>query len=38
MSDHEHEGEYIPNRPPGDEIDSEEDLSAEGLLRYSQGA
>lgn len=37
MSEHEYEGEFIPNKPPGDEIDSDEDLSAEGLLRYSQG-
>lgn len=31
------EGEYIPNEPPGDIIDESEDLSAEGLLKYSQG-
>lgn len=37
MSDDPVEGEYIPNEPPGDVIDEEEDLSAEGLLKYSQG-
>lgn len=37
MSEAEREGEYLPKRPPGDHIEEDEDLSAEGLLRYSQG-
>lgn len=39
MSDDAYEGDYLPGEPevPGDLIDENEDLSAEGLLRYSQG-
>jgi hypothetical protein len=40
MTEDAHDGEYLPKNPdegPADVVSEDEDLSAEGLLKYSQG-